>query len=67
MGHQKAENFLSPGGATVNRRRAYSIPPRLRLNQWALSGEWTVKTEAAVLTPPEAGSPFDSMRAISTS
>jgi len=49
IGHQKAENFVSPGGATVNRRRAYSIPPRLRLNQWAVSGEWTVKTEAAAL------------------
>ena len=49
IGHQKAENFVSPGGATANRRRAYSVPPRLRLNQWALSGEWTVKTEAAVL------------------
>src|SRR6185436_9661198 len=33
IGHQKAENFVSPGGATVNRRRAYSLPPRLRLNQ----------------------------------
>jgi hypothetical protein len=40
---------VSPGGATVNKRRAYSAPPRLRLHQWALSGEWTVKTEAAVL------------------
>ena len=49
IGHQKAESFVSPGGATVNRRRAYSVPPRLRLNQWALSGEWTVKAEAAVL------------------
>ena len=49
IGHQKAENFVSPGGVMVNRRRAYSVPPRLRLNQWALSGEWTVKTEAAVL------------------
>ncbi len=49
VGHQKAENFMSPGGVTVNRRRAYSVPSRLRLNQWALSGEWTVKTEAAVL------------------
>ena len=49
VGHQKAENFVSPGGAAVNTRRAYTVPPRLRLNQWALSGEWTVKTEAAVL------------------
>jgi len=49
IGHQKAENFVSSGGAAVNRRRTYSVPPRLRLNQWALSGEWTVKTESAVL------------------
>ena len=49
VGHQKAENFVSPGGAAVNTRRAYDLPRRLRLNQWALFGEWTVKAEAAVL------------------
>ena len=49
VGHQKAENFASPGGAVVNTRHLYAVPPRLRLNQWALSGEWTVKAEAAVL------------------
>jgi hypothetical protein len=25
----------------------YGLPPRLPLNQWALSGEWSVKAEAA--------------------
>ena len=49
VGHHKAENFVSPGGAAVNTRHVYAVPPRLRLNQWALSGEWTVKAEAAVL------------------
>ena len=49
VGHQKAENFASPGGAAVNMRHVYAVPPRLRLNQWALSGEWTLKAEAAVL------------------
>ena len=49
VGHQKAENFASPGGAAMNTRHLYAVPPRLRLNQWALSGEWTVKAEAAVL------------------
>ena len=49
LGHQKAEKFASPGGAAVNTRHAYAVPPRLRVNQWALSGEWTVKAEAAVL------------------
>jgi hypothetical protein len=33
----------------VNTRHHYVLPPRLRLNQWALSGEWSVKAEAAVL------------------
>jgi len=49
VGHHKAENFASPGGAAVNTRHVYAVPPRLRLNQWALSGEWTQKSEAAVL------------------
>jgi thiol-disulfide isomerase/thioredoxin len=49
VGHQKAENFSSPGGAAVNTRHGYTVPPGLQLNQWALSGEWTLKTEAAVL------------------
>jgi thiol-disulfide isomerase/thioredoxin len=49
VGHQKAENFASPGGAAVNSRHLYAVPPRLRLNQWALSGQWTLQGEAAVL------------------
>ena len=49
VGHQKAEKFASPGGAAVNTRHSYAVPPRLRRNQWALSGEWTVKAEAAAL------------------
>jgi Thioredoxin like C-terminal domain len=27
----------------------YELPARLRLNEWAFSGDWTVKKEAAVL------------------
>jgi thiol-disulfide isomerase/thioredoxin len=49
VGHSRAEMFASPGGAVVNTRHAYALPLRLRLNQWALSGEWSVKAEAAVL------------------
>jgi thiol-disulfide isomerase/thioredoxin len=49
VGHHKAAKFASPGSAAVNTRHLYSFPPRLRLNQWALSGEWTLKTEAASL------------------
>ena len=49
VGHRKAENFASPGGAAVSTRHIYAVPSRLRLNQWALSGEWTMNPEAAVL------------------
>jgi thiol-disulfide isomerase/thioredoxin len=49
VGHQKAEHFASPAGAELNTLQTYGLPARLRLNQWALSGQWTVKSEAAVL------------------
>jgi thiol-disulfide isomerase/thioredoxin len=48
VGHRKAENFASPGG-TTDTLRTYELPARLRLNHWALSGQWTVTSEAAVL------------------
>ena len=31
----------------------YEAPPRLRLNQWALSGDWTVRKDAAALDKPD--------------
>jgi hypothetical protein len=33
----------------LNERRVYAAPARLRLNQWALSGDWTVERQATVL------------------
>ena len=38
-----------PGGAVLDKRRVYAVPARLRLNQWALSGDWTVQKQATVL------------------
>ena len=29
--------------------RVYAVPARLKLNQWALSGDWTVEKQATVL------------------
>ena len=49
LGHERAENFASPGGAMPDERRVYSAPAPLRLNQWALAGDWTVGKVAAVL------------------
>ena len=49
VGYERTENFASPGGAVLDKRRVYAAPARLRLNQWALSGDWTVKKQATVL------------------
>src|SRR5947209_19401131 len=49
VGDARTENFASPGGAVVDKRHLYAIPERLRLNHWALAGEWTVEREAIVL------------------
>jgi thiol-disulfide isomerase/thioredoxin len=52
VGFERTENFASPGGAMLDQPRLYVLPARLRLNNWALSGDWTVKNEAAVLNKP---------------
>jgi len=49
VGYERTENFASPGGAVLGTRRVYAVPAQLRLNQWALSGDWTVERQATVL------------------
>jgi thiol-disulfide isomerase/thioredoxin len=49
VGYERTENFASPGGAVLDKRRVYAAPAQLRLNQWALSGDWTVKKQATAL------------------
>ena len=52
VGYERTQNFASPGGAVLDKPRMYQLPARLRLNDWALSGDWTVKKDAAVLNTP---------------
>jgi thiol-disulfide isomerase/thioredoxin len=49
LGYEQAQNFASPGGAELNEPRTYIPPDPLRLNRWALSGDWTVERRASVL------------------
>ena len=49
LGYERTENFASPGGAILGKRRVYVAPARLRVNQWTLSGDWTMEKHAAVL------------------
>jgi hypothetical protein len=52
LGSAQTQNFSSPGGASLDKPRNYELPARLRLNQWALSGAWTVKNPAIALNKP---------------
>ena len=49
VGHERTQNFASPGGVEPDRPRVYAVPSRLALNHWALAGEWTMGKQATVL------------------
>jgi thiol-disulfide isomerase/thioredoxin len=49
LGYQQGRNFASPGGAGLDEPRTYASPDRLDLNEWALSGEWTIQSGASEL------------------
>jgi thiol-disulfide isomerase/thioredoxin len=49
LGYEQAQNFASQRGADGT----YAVPDRLRLNHWALSGDWTVESGASVLNRAE--------------
>jgi thiol-disulfide isomerase/thioredoxin len=55
IGYRRAEGFASPGGVTRDRPRQYALPGDLRLNDWALTGDWTVGGQPAVLNAPGGG------------
>lgn len=49
VGYRRAEHFASPERMPQDARKTYSSPMRPSLNQWALSGPWSVGAEYAVL------------------
>jgi thiol-disulfide isomerase/thioredoxin len=49
VGYGRTERFASPGGVVPDARGTYAAPQRLRLNEWALAGEWTLGRQATVL------------------
>jgi thiol-disulfide isomerase/thioredoxin len=55
VGFERTQNFASPGGAVLDKPRMYELPARLRLNEWALSGDWTVRKETAALNKANGG------------
>jgi thiol-disulfide isomerase/thioredoxin len=53
LGYWRSARFASPGGAAHDQTRTYEIPDRLRLNDWALAGDWTIAAENIVLDDAE--------------
>jgi thiol-disulfide isomerase/thioredoxin len=54
IGYGRGENFVSPGGFVHDRSHAYASGEP-RLNEWGLSGNWTVNNEYAPLNMSDGG------------
>ena len=48
-GYERTENFASPGGVLPGTPDVYTAPAELRLNHWALAGDWTMGEQATTL------------------
>ncbi len=49
VGYESGAEVSSPEDVSVDRPREYTLPDGLRLNRWALAGDWTVGRQAAML------------------
>jgi hypothetical protein len=54
IGYARTEGFASPGGIVRDQSHIYEAPP-LELNQWALTGDWTVGDQPAVSNEANGG------------
>ena len=54
IGYVRSENFASPGGAVADKPHVYTANVS-QLNQWGLTGDWTVGGEHAVLNDKDGG------------
>jgi len=53
LGYERTENFAAPGGVAFDTRQVYAAPAHVRLNQWALEGDWSVGRQATMLNAAE--------------
>lgn len=53
LGHARSNGFASPGGIRADAAASYEAATSPRLNQWSLTGSWTVAGEFA--TPQQPG------------
>jgi thiol-disulfide isomerase/thioredoxin len=52
VGYARAQNLVAPDGVLPDEPRTYADPPPLALNQWSLSGNWTVGRQTAAMNEP---------------
>ena len=49
LGYAQGQNFAARDGLEPGRAATYELPDVLMLNQWALSGDWTIDSGASML------------------
>ena len=54
IGYRRAENFASPGGFNQNEPQVYEAPANLKLNEWALAGNWQDERQIATSLAPSS-------------
>lgn len=52
LGYGRSSGFASPERERLDEPHMYPAPTRLDLNDWAVSGDWTIARHAAVLNEP---------------
>jgi hypothetical protein len=55
LGYRRSADGASPNREAADDGGAYHMPDRLRLNEWALTGEWTIGPEMVVLDQAGGG------------
>jgi Thioredoxin like C-terminal domain len=58
VGYARAQNFASPGGLNQDDPQLYKTPGGLKLNQWALDGQWKDEDQVATSLAADAGISF---------
>ena len=52
LGYEQGRNLASPTRSALDEAHNYTAPDTLKLNQWALAGDWTIERRACVLDQP---------------
>jgi cytochrome c biogenesis protein CcdA/thiol-disulfide isomerase/thioredoxin len=58
VGYIRSENFASPGGAIGDKPHDYSPGDLKQLNDWGLSGDWTIGGQSATLNKADGAISF---------